>query len=365
MARSVKTDSEIPRKSCLKCEKVKAMNRDFYVSDSPNHADKRHPICKQCVKETLQLDDPMSTLSIDSVKNVLLEMNRPFIQSLWITSVEESNKTGKDLFGLYMKNVFQNFRSLTWRESEFVEKTTGSNAAETKQIVVATPLPKSDEVLEAENKNREDVLRMIGYDPFEYENLEDRRHLYNKLVDFLDESALEDGFKLQACIEIVKGFNQIDRINMAITSLTTDIDKMSNSSGGIKTLIDSKQKILSSLLKLAEDNGISVKHNNQKSKGAGTLTGIIKTLQEKGFEQGEVNLFDIETSLGMRQVADLSNKSIFAQLQFDENDYTQMILEQREIIQELEAKASKFEEENRLLKKELLKYRKQEGDNNE
>ncbi|PLR72998.1 hypothetical protein CYJ37_12170 [Bacillus sp. UMB0728] len=140
---------------------------------------------------------------------------------------------------------------------------------------------------------------------------------------------------------------------------------MSNSSGGIKTLIDSKQKILSSLLKLAEDNGISVKHNNQKSKGAGTLTGIIKTLQEKGFEQGEVNLFDIETSLGMRQVADLSNKSIFAQLQFDENDYTQMILEQREIIQELEAKASKFEEENRLLKKELLKYRKQEGDNNE
>ncbi|HYK73843.1 MAG TPA: hypothetical protein VEV44_12095, partial [Pseudoneobacillus sp.] len=89
---------------------------------------------------------------------------------------------------------------------------------------------------------------------------------------------------------------------------------------------------------------------------------IIKTLQEKGFEEGEVNLFDVETSKGMRQVADLSNKSIVSQLQFDENDYTEMILEQREIIQELDSKVIKLEEENRLLKKELIKYRKMDGE---
>jgi hypothetical protein len=118
-------------------------------------------------------------------------------------------------------------------------------------------------------------------------------------------------------------------------------------------------------MKLAAENGISVKHNTQKSKGAGTLTGIIKTLQEKGFEEGEVNLFDIETSQGIRQVSDLSNKSIVAQLQFDENDYTSMLMEQREIIQELDNKVMKLEEENRLLKKEIIKYRKLESDTDE
>jgi hypothetical protein len=118
-------------------------------------------------------------------------------------------------------------------------------------------------------------------------------------------------------------------------------------------------------MKLAAENGISVKHNNQKSKGAGTLSGIIKTLQEKGFEEAEVNLFDIETAQGIKQVADLSNKSIINQLQFDENDYTSMIIEQREIIQELDAKVIKLEEENRLLKKEIIKYQKFEGDNYE
>ncbi len=78
-----------------------------------------------------------------------------------------------------------------------------------------------------------------------------------------------------------------------------------------------------------------------------------------------MNLFDIETSHGMSQVADISNQSIMKQLQFDENDYTNMILEQREMIQELDGKVVKLEEENRLLKKELLKYQKLESDSDE
>src|SRR5690606_4824362 len=111
--------------------------------------------------------------------------------------------------------------------------------------------------------------------------------------------------------------------------------------------------------------GISVKHNNQKSKGAGTLSGIIKTLNEKGIEDGEVNLFDIETAKGMKQVADISNQSIMAQLQFDENDYTSMIMEQRDIIQELDSNVMKLEEENRRMKKELMKYKGLGGDMHE
>ena len=350
---------EPSRKACLKCEKTKAL-KHFYVSDSKNHKDKKYPICKLCIKASLNIEDPFSSTAIESLKNVLLDMNRPFLYSLWLSSIEESSKTGKEKFGLYIKNVVQNYRALSWKDSEFT-------------IIEDTPLmsevPPEDEVVTAEEENRiilddrnkVDVLRMLGYDPFEFESEIDRRHLYNKLVDFLDESTLEDSFKLPTVIEIVKSFNQIDKINNAISLIMLDTGKIASSVGGVKSLIDAKQKMLKSVLDLAKDNGISVNHNNSKSKGGGTLSGIIKNLQEKGFEEAELNLFDVETSKGMRQVADISNKSIIAQLQFDENDYTLMILEQREMIEKLESTINKLEEENRILKKDILKRNNNEG----
>ncbi|KAF6627035.1 hypothetical protein H6F38_23150 [Paenibacillus sp. EKM208P] len=124
----------------------------------------------------------------------------------------------------------------------------------------------------------------------------------------------------------------------------------------MKSLGDAKDKLLKSVLALAKDNGISENHNNKKSKGAGTLSGIIKELQEKGFEEANVNVFDIDTTEGMRQVADISHKSIINQLQFDENDYAEMISEQREKIVTLENDNSTLKEENRNLKITLKDY---------
>jgi hypothetical protein len=359
MVKGKKKTTEIVnnKKECLKCKKLKSI-ADFYMSNSPNHSDNKYPVCKVCIRASLKLDAPLSQEGIDSVKSVLLEMNRPFLYSQWVSSVEESGKTKRELFGMYYKNVILNYKTYTWLDSEF-------EFAKSDNVIISNPSVEIQDSVITNNRDKDDVIRMLGYDPFEHETKEDKIHLYSDLINFLDESALEDGFKLQAVIEIVKGFNQIDKINQAITNITSDIAKLSTNSGGIKSLIDSKKNILASLIKLAEDNGLSVKHNNQKSKGAGTLSGIIKTLQEKGFEEGEVNLFDIETAQGIRQVADLSNNSIVAQLQFDENDYTSMILEQREIIQELDSKVSKFEEENRLLKKEIIKYRKLESGSDE
>jgi hypothetical protein len=346
------------KKECLKCKKLKRFKEDFYLSSSPNHADNKYPVCKTCIQASLKLDEPLSNEAIDSVKTVLLEMNRPFLYNQWISSANEAERKKKNVFGLYYKSVILNYKTYTWLESEFESKPFENEVSEITNVEI-------QDAVVISNRDKDDVLRMLGYDPFEYESNEDKKHLYSRLVDFLDESALEDGFKLQAVIEIVKGFNQIDKINQAITNITNNADKLATNPGGISSLITAKKNILDSLMKLAAENGISVKHNTQKSKGAGTLTGIIKTLQEKGFEEGEVNLFDIETSQGIRQVSDLSNKSIVAQLQFDENDYTSMLMEQREIIQELDNKVMKLEEENRLLKKEIIKYRKLESDTDE
>jgi hypothetical protein len=329
---------------------------DFYLSYSPNHADKKYPICKDCVTSNLNLNDPMSAECINSIKDALLEMNRPFLYFVYESSIEEAQKTKKQLFGIYVKNIgMKQYRDLTWKDSEFESK---PNVVETKVEIIDKST--DEEVTVVDNRDKNDVIRMLGYDPFEYENPEDKKYLYNRLVDFLDESTLEDGFKLQAVLEIVKGFNQVDKINRAITSITNDVDKLSSNPGGISSLITSKKNILGSLSKLAEDNGISVKHNNQKSKGAGTLSGIIKTLHEKGIQDGEINIFNIETCEGMKQVADISNKSIIEQLMLNENDYTEMIKDQKEMIDKMESRLKVLEEENRLIKIKLKSYEQKE-----
>jgi hypothetical protein len=336
------------KRKCPLCRKEKVIENNFYKSANPLDAGYTS-ICKICINENVDSDD------IESVKTMLTQLNKPLILNQWVSTCEEIERRGmskQGTFGLYLKNLFINYKVLTWKDSD--------SMLEDEKIVSVNVEDKYTEVVHpvihlGEDKNREDVLRMLGYDPFEFENPSDKRHLYNKLVDFLDESTLEDSFKLPAVIEIVKSFNQLDKINAAIASITQDSKKLAESVGSVKSLIDAKEKMLKNVLALAKDNGISVNHNNNKSKGAGTLSGIIKQLQDKGIESSEVNLYDVKTCEGMKIVSDISSKSIFEQLMLNENDYTDMIKDQRELIEKLNIKCEQLEEENRNLKLKIKK----------
>jgi hypothetical protein len=346
MSRTKAIKKETPKKICLSCGKEKK-HESFYISNSDYHKlDGKHPVCKDCLKKNLKIDD------LESVKHVLIELNRPFLADLWESTLEESLRREIDAFGLYIKNVQLNFKDLSWKDSMF---DTTDKKADNDTDCIASNDTKDAVQLDVvhDTKNEDDVIRMLGYDPFEGEHSSDKRHLYNKLVDFLDESTLEDSFKLPAVIEIVKTFNQLDKINAALSTITSDAKQLASNVGAVNSLINAKEKMLKTALALAKDNGISVNHNNNKSKGAGTLSGIIKQLQEKGIHSAEINIYDIETGLGMKQVADISNKSIFEQLMLNENDYTEMIKEQREMIIKYEQQLSNLEEENRKIKIQL------------
>lgn len=323
----------------------------FYVSYNKFDKDGRVSICKSCIKDNIDFSD------INTVKEVLLNINRPFIYSIWQSAKEEADTKGSEQFGLYMKSIgMKDFKYLSWLDSDNNETTTKKNVNTVPIHSVLTPkesIPEEQERLEfmkTSEVSKRDIIKLIGYDPFIFEKSEDRPLLYNRLIDYLDDSTLEDGLKLPSVIEIVKTFNQLDKLNNAITTLNADIDSLVDNPGKMKSLIEAKDKLYKSVLALAKDNGISANHNNNKSKGAGTLSGIIKDLQEKGFEEASINLFDIETSEGMRQVADISNKSIMDQLLFDENDYSEMITEQREAL-------IKLQNENAELSEELRRYK--------
>ena len=197
---------------------------------------------------------------------------------------------------------------------------------------------------------------MLGYDPFQKESLAEQPFLYATLIGYLDasEDANEDRMRVSSIVEIVKGFNHIEKINDLISALINDKMHMEKNISTVKALEDTKNKITTSILNLAKDNGISLKHSVNSTKGENTWTGKVRKLKEMNLREAEVNLFDAETLGGIAQVADVSNASILKQIALDENDSASMIIEQRELINKYKIQAQQNEETARLLLRENL-----------
>lgn len=88
-------------------------------------------------------------------------------------------------------------------------------------------------------------------------------------------------------------------------------------------------------------------------KTAGTLTGKIKEMHELRLDEEKANLYDIRTSEGMRQVSDMSNDSIISRLKLAENDYADIVADQRDMVRKAQDAEAKAKEELRLALVEL------------
>jgi hypothetical protein len=346
--------TEVKKQRCTCCGQEKDLT-EYYMSTNILYQNlKKLPVCKECLIDTVYnfLFDE-SKNEVEALYDLCRLTNSYFEEFLYNSAKAESeNKNGKQSNPIRI--YFTKINSLPqYRMKTFKHSASYGNVEKSKDEKVI-------EVSKNDKKNEDDALRMLGYDPFETENLEDRKYLFNRLIDYLTEDTIEDSFKLSSSIELVKMFNQIDKINMAIATITGDAEKIASNVGGIKSLIEAKDKLYKSALALAKDNGISVNHNNSKSKGSGTLTGTIKKLQDIGLNESMINLFDIETSDGIRQVADISNENIRKQIMFDENDYSDMLASQRKLIEDMDKKLILAEEDNRLLKIKLKYYEQKE-----
>ena len=205
-------------------------------------------------------------------------------------------------------------------------------------------------------KNKEDVVRLLSYDPFEKEDIADQPFLYSQLLGLLDssEDANEDMMRTSSAISIVRGFLQQAKIDDTVSKLMCDISKIESNSATIKSLQESKAKITSVITSLAQDSCISLKHNKNAKKGENTWTGKIKKIKELNLREGEVNGFDMETCKAMRQVMDLSNASIMKTLNLDESEWSDMVAEQRKMIGDLQYQLDKYIEISRILLRENL-----------
>lgn len=293
--------------------------------------------------------------------------DKPYFDKLWDASyfeyINDNNpKKRTNIWASYIKNIgLPQYKTLRWRDGDLFTNYREMALKQAKQevgIASSDEVAKNQEINEEYEKNRSDVIRLLGYDPFEKEQEEDKPLLYSQLIGYLDLGGdNEDMMRTSSAITIVRGFLQQAKLDDMIAKAMSS-PNVSNKSGEIKSYLDSKQKVSSTISQLAEQSCLSLKHNKNASKGENTFTGKIKKLKEINLRDAEVNAFDIGTAEGMRQVADISNASIMKQIALDENDYTEMLAKQREMIVKLQEKADINEEKARILLRENLDLKK-------
>lgn len=370
----LKTENEKLKDSirCVYCDTLKKKD-DFYVSTDPMNKTGKTPICKLCCnKIALRVDKNGEEHSStkESLCTALKIMNKPFINSLWDSSVQETEnlaagKVKSDPAKAYFKNVqMGQYNGMTWDDSDMFKERVIYEDEKTPQMIIEehTGQDTYDDFI----KNKKDVIRLLNYDPFEQEAVSDQPFLYSQLLGLLDSGGDEndDMMRNASCISIVRGFLQQSKIDNSIANLMTDIKNIDKNSATIKSLQESKSKLTSTITSLAKESCISLLNNKNAKKGENTWTGKIKKIKDLNLRDGRVNGFDIATCRGMQQVQEISDASIMKQLALDESDWSDIVAEMRKDNQDLRKERDTYKEINRILLQENLDLKDYFEDNN-
>ncbi len=320
---------------CSLCGKQKSTKNHFYQSSDPRVGSRYSHVCKKCATEIACRKDEDGNLHEPTKASVMLALeylDKPFLTRIWDSSYFEAKnnpnmRSKSGIWGFYIKNIqMDQYKGMRWKDSDIFKRNgvVGKLDAALPSVLEEEEFEKERQqqlqVLKESEINKKDVINAIGYDPFEnYPNSADIPMLYGSLISFIDEESKNDGMKMRAIIQIVKTYNQIEKINDTIDNYVNDAANLINNVPSLDKLSGIVSRLNSSAVSLAKDNGISVNNNNNKSKGANTLSGKIKQLSEIGFRSAKINTFDYETCEGMRQVAELSEEARHKQIGYDEN----------------------------------------------
>lgn len=346
---------------CYCCGETKKKD-SFYISTDPFNSVGVNPFCKLCVQKIArnynERTKQYGEVTKASLCSALERIDLPYLERVWEASYNEVHdptlkQPKTNIWSAYAKNIkMHQYDGLRWKDGDIfkkgeqVEKTDAENTN-----VVERQF--SQEVNNEFEKNKSSVIRLLGYDPFEFEKIEDQPLLYSQLIGYLDAGgdSNDDMMRTSSAITIVRGFSQQakidDRIAKAMTSTNANTAEL-------KTLLDAKKNLSATISQLAEQSCLSLKHNKNASKGENTWTGKIKKLRDMDFRDAEVNGFDIGTCRGMQQVLEISDASILKQLSLDESEWSDMVAEQRQMITKLQRQRDVYKEINRVLLRENL-----------
>lgn len=352
---------------CAMCGLVKDKDKYFYLDTDPQmggHSFSR--ICRDCARaiahrRTEDGEDQEPTL--ESVQTALMYLNKPFIESLWNSSVQESENmvSGKNRWtpwNAYIKNVqMVNYVGMTYKDSDHLKDLKTAKVSKSTKSVSKGKMLKEHEGMDTYDsfeKNKADVIRLLDYDPYEKELISDQPFLYAQLLMLMDSNQNQemDMIRVSSAISITRNFLQASKLDDTIAKLMADTHELSANAATIKSLQDSKQKVMNIITNLAAESCLSLKNSKTATRGDNTWTGRIKKI--KDLNLFETNGFDIATCKGMQQVQEISDASIMKQLALDDSDWSDMVAEMRTTITELRKERDQYKEINRIILKENL-----------
>lgn len=345
---------------CSMCDTIKKKDK-FYVCTDIAIKGGVTRICKECARKIALRVDKNGEEHEPTKESLILALrylDKPFLESVYNSSIQESENliAGRVKYNFatsYFKNIqMTQYVGMTYSDSDFYKERVVYEDEKTEEDIKNTDVGTYDQYV----RDKSDTIRLLHYDPFEKEAIEDQPFLYSQLLGLLDssEDANDDMMRTSSCISIVRSFLQQSKLDDTISKLMVDIKNMERNASTIKSLQESKGKIISTITSLAAESCISLKNNKNAKKGENTWTGKIKKIKELNIRQGEVNGFDIDTCRGMRQVMDASNKSILEQLHLDESEYSDMIAEMRTTIVQLRDELANYKELVRILLRENI-----------
>lgn len=370
------------KKKCPICGNEKSIATGFYKSSSPLFSlDKCVPICIACVKKEVVNEN--GTVNENKLKTMCQRLDKPFysdeLDSAFLQQKRENGylsddevaKCGEKIVGFYFKNIntLRQNKDKSFSDSEkdgFIHKTTNTNVQNKKEQTIQrySDIKRNDILSSKQESNvkwtKEDkqnmkyIISKLGYDPFEDVGLDefDRKYCFNLLSGYFDTPGiLEDGHKKQCVIEITMSYCQCRKIT---DELNTELSKTDSNEKRITSLTSAKSSLLSSISTIAKDNNISSNYNKNSNQGQDSISSMMKEMEKNGFQEIQVNLFDIKTSEAFKQIDDISNQNIANQLTLDNNEYSDIVKEQRDSIKNLESEVDRLKEENRNLKNQII-----------
>ena len=344
-AAKLNTKKETPRYVCQCCGAEKTETNFFSSKWSKvwNVTDHKVLFCKDCIQKLF--DEFKSRFDeYTALKICCHYLDVPVYREMYDSIVQNNNFFN---VGLYLRQMNLGQFQYKGFEVSLTNGELGKTEEEAKE-------EREARWSRADKQNMNYCISVCGYDPFENCGMTDidRKYCFNILAGYCDSQGVaEDGHKVQSVIQIAQSQLQCRKLDEFINAelMSTHPDEQR-----VKNLSTTKKQLLDAIAKIAQDNNISSAYNQNSKRGANTLSAKMKEIADNGFESIYVNAFDIETCEAMQQIANISTRAIMDELTFDANDYSDMVKEQREMIDNYDRKTKALEEENRILKNTIM-----------
>lgn len=320
---------------CLRCDASYESSRNFFInknSELYQANDGCVCICKKCVDAIYdsKLKKYNSVRRATIIVCAMLDI--PFIRELF-----ESVRNSAPVFemGFYIRRL--NNRQYSRKTFEY-----SISEGELDKTVEQVNEKIEERWDKDELKVKNEIIELVGYDPFDSYPPNDRKILFAELAKFIGED--DDPWKTKQFIKAVVLDFQISRYDKILARL--DPINNANEYASISIL---KKDAVASLDKIAKENEISIKSRSNKEAGRSTLTYLMRDLREKNFEDAEEDYYNQLRSAGTQWAADMSAKAIMTNASFDENDRLDIQNKRNDLIKKLYQEVDDLKEKNRVL----------------